>query len=115
MTMHAQSTLAQLVDVLGLTEVRSLVELYLDHTAAELQRLAALPVDKQIMTVHAIKGSSSQLGAKVFAAQCRAMEMQLRDTRQALTSVELEALQQEFSTAGESFRMWLRETSPQDP
>ncbi|MBX7120623.1 MAG: Hpt domain-containing protein [Opitutaceae bacterium] len=107
---NPSATLAQLVEVLGMEEVRSLVQLYLDHTAAELQGLAAAPIDKQILKVHAIKGSSSQIGAKLFSAQCRSVEMRLRETRAPLTADELTVLQNEFATASDQLRDWLQKT-----
>ncbi len=89
-------------------EVRSLVQLYLDHTAGELNGLAAAPIDKQILKVHALKGSSSQIGAKIFSAQCRGVEMRLRETRGLLTADELAALQEGFATASDQLRAWLQ-------
>lgn len=111
---NPSATLAQLVEVLGMEEVRSLVQLYLDHTAAELQGLGGAPIDKQILKVHAIKGSSSQIGAKLFSAQCRSVEMRLRETRELLTTDELTALQNEFTTASDQLRDWLTQNPPQD-
>lgn len=102
------AAIEQLVEVLGEEEVRALVELYLDHTHAELQRLSSYPLEKQIMTVHALKGSSTQVGARLFGAQCRAVEARLRETRELLTASELASLQNEFATASGTFRAWLQ-------
>ncbi len=109
---HPSAAIEQLVEVLGEEETRSLVELYLDHTHAELQRLASYPLEKQLMTVHALKGSSAQVGARLFGAQCRAMEARLRETRQPLTINELASLQSEFAAASGTFRAWLQSPPP---
>ncbi len=106
---NPSAALAQLVEVLGMEEVRSLVELYLDYTATELKGLATAPIEKQILKVHALKGSSSQIGAKLFSAQCRSVEMRLRETRALLTSDELTALQDGFSAASDQLRAWLQD------
>lgn len=102
------AAIKQLVEVLGEDETRSLVELYLEHTQAELQRLPALPLEKQILTVHALKGSSAQVGVKVFGAQCRAVEARLRETREPLATSELASLQDEFTAASGALRAWLQ-------
>jgi|GEM_PF-2070356 len=109
------AALDQLIEVLGEEETRSLVELYLEHTSSEIKRIANLPFDKQALVVHALKGSSAQIGAKLFGAQCRAVESQLRETKTSLTHEQLEALLAEFDTAAAPFRAWLRGDAPIKP
>lgn len=101
------ASLDQLLEVLGEPETRGLVELYLTHTAAEIARLSTMPIDRQIMVVHALKGSSAQVGAKVFVAQCRAVEMGLRESQKVLTESQIENLKSEFDIAASPFRAWL--------
>jgi len=101
----------QLRQVLGDAETRGLIQLYLEHTAGEIRRLAILPLDHQIMVVHALKGSSSQVGAKLFGAQCKAVEMSLRESGQLLTPNQIENLASEFALASVPFQAWLAESA----
>jgi len=100
----------QLRQILGDAETRGLVQLYLEHTAGEIRRLATLPLDRQIMVVHALKGKSAQVGAKLFGAQCKAVEMSLRESQQLLTPDQIENLASEFALASVPFQTWLTES-----
>ncbi|MFO1449579.1 MAG: Hpt domain-containing protein [Opitutaceae bacterium] len=101
------SSLDHLIDVLGTEDVRDLVRIYLDQTAKDLGRLLELPVKKQIILVHGLKGSSSQVGAMMFAAQCGALEAQLKHTDEPLSEAEVKALSSGFEECAVPFRTWL--------
>jgi len=101
------SSLNHLIDVLGLEDTRDLVQIYLDLTARELDRLGTLPVSKQVIVVHGLKGSSYQVGALIFAAQCGALESQLKDSDTVLKTEELEALRAGFDECALHFKTWL--------
>lgn len=102
------SALAHLVEILGESEVRSVVKSYLEHTAQQLTALAALTPEKQLLAVHGMKGSSSQVGATLFAAQCRAVESQLRDEHRAVTPDEIAALRAGFAECSQDLTAWLK-------
>ncbi|HRE08632.1 MAG TPA: Hpt domain-containing protein [Opitutaceae bacterium] len=101
------SALNHLIDVLGLEDTRDLVRIYLDQTAKELARLRQLPVNKQVIVVHGLKGSSSQVGAMLFAAQCGALETQLKHSSVPLNEDELRALTAGFNECAAPFQTWL--------
>lgn len=101
------SALNHLINVLGLEDTRDLVRIYLDQTAKELARLRQLPVNKQIIVVHGLKGSSSQVGAMLFAAQCGALETQLKHASVPLNEDELRALTDGFNECAAPFQTWL--------
>jgi len=101
------SSLDHLIDVLGLEDTRELVQIYLDQTVRELDRLGTLPVRKQMIVVHGLKGSSYQVGALLFAAQCGALESQLKDSDVVLNTEELAALRAGFDECALDFKTWL--------
>jgi len=101
------SSLDHLIDVLGLEDTKELVQIYLDQTVRELDRLGALPVGKQMIVVHGLKGSSYQVGALLFAAQCGALESQLKDSDAVLSTDELAVLRAGFDECAHQFKIWL--------
>jgi len=101
------SSLNHLIDVLGPDDTRELVQIYLDQTARELDRLGTLPLSKQMIVIHGLKGSSYQVGALLFAAQCGALESQLRNSDAVLTPEERVALRAGFDECALHFKTWL--------
>jgi HPt (histidine-containing phosphotransfer) domain-containing protein len=98
---------AHLVEVLGEADTRDLVTLYLEQTRMELERLAIIAADRQLVKVHGLKGTSYQVGAHEFARACAAVETRLKSRPGPVDDEDLQELLAAFERAASGLRAWV--------
>lgn len=100
--------LNDLADLLGEEESRALVRLYLSETGAAFERLRLASPEQQRMTVHSVRGSSNQVGARQVADLCRELDTTLREALRPLQSTEISALLAAHERYRTIVEMWLQ-------
>jgi HPt (histidine-containing phosphotransfer) domain-containing protein len=88
--------LASLVDILGESETRELVRLYLGSVPKLFHEIMGLDRESARRAAHSLKSSSQQMGAADIAAQAFEIEKRLDADGPSLTPLELSLFQARF-------------------
>jgi HPt (histidine-containing phosphotransfer) domain-containing protein len=88
--------LGSLIAILGETETRELVRIYLASVPKLLKEIAGTDRENARRAAHSLKSSSQQMGAAEIAAQALELEKRLDANGPAITPLELSLFQARY-------------------
>ena len=88
--------LGSLVEILGESETRELVRIYLASVPKLLKEIAGPDRENARRAAHSLKSSSQQMGAAEIAAQALELEKRLDANGPAITPLELSLFQARY-------------------
>lgn len=96
--------LATLVEILGDSETRELVRIYLGSVPKLLREMTGADRESARRAAHSLKSSSQQMGAAEIAGQALEIEKRLDANGPAVTPMELSLLQARFKKVESQLR-----------
>ncbi len=85
-----------MIEILGDTETRELVRIYLASVPKLLKEIAGADRENARRAAHSLKSSSQQMGAAEIAAQALELEKRLDANGPAVTALELSLFQARY-------------------